>query len=188
MAQAGLRLALLGVPSADVDGVPLAVDTRKAVALLAFLAIEGGTHNRDSLATLLWPDYDNDRARAALRRTLSTLRTALDGRWLEVNRDAVSLERAGLRLDVEEFRRLAGATNLAEQEQAAALARGPLLAGFALRDSAVFDDWQSFQAGTLARELAHLLDRLADRRAERGDWPRAIEHAQRRLALDPLQE
>src|SRR5579871_3449943 len=104
MAQAGLRLALLGVPSADVDGVPLAVDTRKAVALLAYLALEGGTHNRDSLAALLWPDYDNDRARAALRRTLSTLRSSLGGAHLHAARDAVRLDRADLWLDVEQFR------------------------------------------------------------------------------------
>ena len=69
-------------PVTEVGGAPLAVDTRKATALLAYLAVEGGTHNRDSLAGLLWPEYDGERARAALRRTLSTLRAALGGEWL----------------------------------------------------------------------------------------------------------
>jgi DNA-binding SARP family transcriptional activator len=183
-----LRLSLLGAPTVEVDGVPLAVDTRKATALLAYLAVEGGTHNRDSLAGLLWPDYEHERARAALRRTLSTLRAALGGGWLEIARDSVSLGRAGLELDVAEFQRLAAAVRLADLEQAAALHRGPFLAGFGLRDSAAFDDWQSFQAGTLSRELAALLDRLADERAERREWPKAIEHARRRLGLDPLHE
>jgi len=183
-----LRLSLLGAPTAEIDGTPLAVDTRKATALLAYLAVEGGTHNRDSLAGLLWPEYDHERARAALRRTLSTLRSGLNGGWVSIVRDAVSLDRDGLSVDVAEFRRLAASDRLSDLEEAAALHRGLFLAGFGLRDSAAFDDWQSFQGATLTRELAALLDRLADAHAERRAWPRAIEHARRRLALDLLHE
>jgi len=183
-----LSVSLLGPPLAEVDGLPLTVDTRKATALLAYLAVEPGRHGRESLAALLWPEYAPDRARAALRRTLSTLRSALGGNWLAVARDAVSLERDGLSLDVDEFRRLADGDDLAELEQAASLQRGAFLAGFGLRDSAPFDDWQSLQAGTLARELGSVLDRLAEGFGARGDHPRAIEHARRRLALDPLNE
>ena len=44
------------------------------------------------------------------------------------------------------------------------------------------------QAATLARELGAVLDRLADGLGARGSHARAIEHARRRLALDPLHE
>ncbi len=186
MSDSGLRLSVLGPPVVLADGVPLAVDTRKATALLAYLAVEGGVHNRDSLAELLWPDYATDRARAALRRTLSTLRSALGGRWVTVARDSVSLE--GGELDLDEFHRLAASGELADLEAAAALNRGPFLAGFGLRDSTVFDDWQSFRSASLARELGGVLDRLADGCAAGGDAVRAVEHARRRLALDPLNE
>ena len=54
-------------------------------------------------------------------------------------------------------------------EAAAALHRGPFLAGFGLRDSTVFDDWQSFRAASLARELGAVLDRLADGCAASGE-------------------
>jgi DNA-binding SARP family transcriptional activator len=181
-----LRLSLLGPPVADVGGNALVVDTRKATALIAFLAVEGGVHNRDSLAALLWPDYASDRARAALRRTLSTLRSALDGRWVVVARDSVSLE--GGDVDVTEFHRLAASDTLADLEAAAALHRGTFLAGFGLRDSAVFDDWQSFRAASLTRALGAVLDRLADGYVTSGETVRAVEHARRRLALDPLNE
>lgn len=187
MGEPTLRLSLLGAPEALCDGAPLAVDTRKATALLAYLALEPGRHGRDSVAALLWPEYAPDRARAALRRTLSTLRSALGGRWLAIARDAVSLERDGVLLDVDEFRRLAGG-GVADLEQAAALQRGEFLAGFGLRDSAPFDDWQSLHAGTLARELGAVLDRLAEELGAAGSHARAIEHARRRLALDPLNE
>src|SRR5262249_47308966 len=136
-----LRLSLLGAPVAMVDGSPLAVDTRKAIALLAYLAVERGSHSRDSLAALLWPDYDGQRARAALRRTLSTLRAALGGGWVQTQRDVVSLDPEGVMSDLEEARRLAGEGAF---EAAAALHRGPFLAGFGLRDSQAFDSWQSF--------------------------------------------
>ena len=39
-------------------------------------------------------------------RAISTLRTALGGRWLSTERDLVSLAGEGIRLDVTELRRL----------------------------------------------------------------------------------
>ena len=132
-----LSVSLLGPPLAEVDGQPLSVDTRKATALLAYLAVEPGRHGRESLAALLWPDYAPDRARAALRRTLSTLRSALGGNWLAVARDAVSLERDGLSLDVDEFRRLAaGRRPRRARAGCRRSSAAPFLAGFGLRDSA----------------------------------------------------
>ena len=183
-----LRISLLGSPVIDVDGRPLAVDTRKATALAAYLAIEGGTHGRDALAAVFWPNYEPERARAALRRTLSTLRTALGGAPLTVERDAVSLDRGALQLDVDEFRRLAAEDDLRSLEAAIALYRGPFMTGFSIRDSVSFDDWQSFNSATLQRELGAVLDSAADAYAERREWPRALEHARRRLTLDELHE
>lgn len=102
-----LTISLLGTPDIRIDGAPLAVDTRKAVALLAHLALEPGDHPRDALVDLLWPDTDVDRARSSLRRTLSTLRSALGGRWVGADRSVVALDRSGVTIDVEEFLTLA---------------------------------------------------------------------------------
>ncbi len=193
-----LIVSLLGPPQVEVDGQPLQVDTRKATALLAYLAVEGRPQSREQLAVLLWPESDDESARSALRRTLSTLRGGLGGRWLEADRQAVHLDTAGVELDITRFRALAGAHRSHASEpcadcvddltQAVALVRGDLLAGFSLRDSPDFDDWQAAVAEGLCEEFAAVLDHLVQVHVDQGRHGEALLYARRRLTLDPLQE
>ncbi len=194
-----LEIALLGPPVILVDGSPLKVDTRKATALLAYLAVEGGEHARDHLVELLWPDADPERSRSSLRRTLSTLRTALGGLWVEADRAAVRMTRTGVTADVDEFAALAddlhghdAATTcprcLPEMRRAAALYRGEFLAGFVVRDAPAFESWARIRAEQAARRADRVLQRLAAAEASGGDYSRAIETAWRRIGLDPLHE
>jgi len=188
-----LTIALLGAPRIEIDGAPLRVDTRKAVALLAYLAVTGHAHARDRLAALLWPEYDGERARAALRRTLSTLRAGLGGSGLVVERSLVALDLDDADIDVRTFRALADVVEGADDEatsltRAVALHRDDLLAGFGLRDSPEFDSWQRAAAEELRRELARALGRLTVALARVGRYDAAIPHARRQVALDPLDE
>jgi DNA-binding SARP family transcriptional activator len=48
-----LALYLLGPPRPELDGEPIHIGRRKAMALLAYMAATGQLHSRDSLATLL---------------------------------------------------------------------------------------------------------------------------------------
>ena len=149
-------LYLLGAPLLEKNGQSVAFDTRKAMALLAYLAVTAQVHSRDTLAALFWADYDQSSARAALRRTLSVLNKALSEDTLEITRERLGLAQgADLWFDVDEFQRL-----LKEREthghpqretcprclnclkQAVQLYRGDFMAGFTLRDSPEFDDWQ----------------------------------------------
>ena len=99
-----LRLLLLGLPQIEQDGRPVAFDTRKATALLAYLALTRQAHTREALAALLWPEYDTQRAYANLRRTLWTLNQGLGKEWLDAEQDAIVLKRdAGFWLDVDAF-------------------------------------------------------------------------------------
>ena len=194
-------ITLLGAPRIEHDGVPVEVDTRKAIALVAYLAITGRRHTRDALAALLWPEYNQARSRAALRRTLSSLREAREAGWLRVDREGVDLAREGVLVDVDRFRGLLAECRahghpeaevchecLPPLAEAVALHRDDFMAGFGLRDSVAFDDWQFFQAEGLRRELAGALERLARGLAARVEWEPAIAHARRWLALDPLHE
>lgn len=59
-----LSIALFGPPRITVADRPLTVDTKKAIAMLAYLATSDQLVSRDALAALFWPDYDQERARA----------------------------------------------------------------------------------------------------------------------------
>ena len=102
-----LRLFLLGQPRLERDGQPLTFDTRKNVALVAYLALTGGRCSRETLITLLWPELEPRRARAVLRRNLSVLGKALGGEWLVVDGDEIGTDPgADFWLDVDRFRHL----------------------------------------------------------------------------------
>jgi DNA-binding SARP family transcriptional activator len=175
------RLLLLGPPSIERGGKTIELDTRKAIALLAYLALSGQPQGRDRIAAMLWPDADTERARGALRRTLSTLRTGLGGDELRTDGLRVALDDS-VEVDVRRFRALVGEGRL---EEAVSAYSGDFLSGFSIRDSVEFDEWQSAQAEELRRELAGALERLAQ---DDHDLPRAIAYARRWLALDVLHE
>lgn len=196
---AKFALYLFGAPRAELDSKPLVTDTRKAMALLAYLAVTRQPHTRDALATLLWPELDQTRARGALRRTLSTLHAAGARPWLQVEREQVALVvDDAFYCDVHAFERSVAACPPGESlpcarcrtllGEAARLHQGGFLAGFTLRDSAAFDDWQFFQAEGYRDTLARVLETLVRCTGAAQDWPAAIHHARRWLALDPLHE
>jgi predicted ATPase/DNA-binding SARP family transcriptional activator len=197
-----LKLFLLGQPRFERDGQPLKFDTRKNVALVAYLALTGGGHSRETLVTLLWPELEPRRARAVLRRNLSVLGKALGGDWLVVDGDEIGTDPdASFWLDVNRFRHLLAVcqahdhpdTQVCSQclnalAEAVELYRGDLMEGFSLRDSAAFDEWQFFETESLRQAFATALEKLVQGHSTRGEFEPAIRYARRWLALDPLHE
>src|SRR5215831_17988894 len=142
---ARLSLTLLGglqarLPSGDV----LALPTRKAQALLAYLALPAGqAHPRDKLAALLWGSIRGESARASLRQALFSIRKALadgDAPALLQSGDTLALDPKTVDVDAVAFERAVSEGTPAALERASALYRGDLLAGFAL-DEAPFEEW-----------------------------------------------
>jgi DNA-binding SARP family transcriptional activator/tetratricopeptide (TPR) repeat protein len=195
-------LYLLGSVRLEYGGAEAALDTRKALALCAYLAMEPRPHTRDSLAALLWPEHDQSHARGTLRRTLSVLNQAIGGAFIAADRDTLAIsERGGLWVDVDAFTaHLAELTGHGHPESsvcprcaaplraAVALYRGDFMAGFALRDSAGFEDWQFLQAQRLRRACASALERLTRCHVAAGDSAAAHATASSWLALDRLHE
>lgn len=197
-----LKLFLLGPPRVEIDGAPVDLQRRKAVALLAYLALTTQPHSRDALATLFWPDLDQQRGRAYLRRDLAVLNNSLPGNWFIADREIIELRSdPAFWLDVAHFRGLLAACRSHDHSpeavcadclpllaQAAELYTNDFLAGFTLPDSAGFDDWQFFQSEGLRQELAWLLERLVRGLSAHDQAGAAVAYARRWVALDPLHE
>ena len=98
------NVRLFGCPEIDCDGVAKTPDTRKAVAVLAYLAVEGPSARRDRLAWMLWPESSQERARAALRRTLTSLRSVIGAEGLSSTRETITLEHGRVSIDTVSFR------------------------------------------------------------------------------------
>jgi DNA-binding SARP family transcriptional activator/pimeloyl-ACP methyl ester carboxylesterase len=197
-----LRLSLLGAPQFERDAEILTISRRKTLALLAYLAVTNTPHTREALATLLWPEYDQSRALANLRRELSRLKDSLGEQVLTADRFQVELSpQAGLWLDVAAFQAYLkeglGHTHAQDSDcrecleafqEAVALYQGDFMAGFSLPDAPEFDEWQFFQAEGLRRSLTDAIKHLIELHNSQGDYEQAIPYARRWLSLDPLHE
>ena len=192
----GLILTLFGAPRIELDDHPVRVERQKALALLSFLAVTQKPHRRDKLAALLWPDLDQNHARAALRRTLSSLNHSIRSAWLlSVDSTIALCAQAGFSIDVIEFRRLLALAGQADESQEIGLLEAAIelynddfMSGFSLPDSPDFEEWQRSEAESLRQELAMALAQLSAKLAAQGDYARAIHRTQRWVNLDPLQE
>src|ERR687890_2491339 len=109
--QKRLSIRLLGPPEASFgEQPPLRFGTKKRLALLCYLAAEGGRHPRRELAELLWPERDERRARTNLRSALAKLRKTLGedsaheeeegARFFVIEGDLLGLEPREVELDL----------------------------------------------------------------------------------------
>lgn len=202
MERGKLELKLLGPPEARRDGAPLRLRTKKALALLAYLAAEGGTRRRAELAALLWPESDEKRARTTLRSALADLRSALgsgngtEDEYLLIDRDSLGLgTKAGADLDLtvlqtayELARNLTSVARsdggqrreLMERLQEGLEAyRGEFLEGFYLDDAPEFDSWASLEREGWRRRAEAVFDRLSQLELGAGEVGEAIATAER---------
>lgn len=189
-----LDLYLLGSPTLLLDGQTIVVDRRKAVALLAYLVLEPRPHRRDALATLLWPEHSQARARSGLRRILNTLKHTVGLDWFQITRETIQVKQQGeLWVDIWRFRELlalglSGTCGCAHLQQAIALYRDDLLAGFTLRDAPAFEDWRYFNVETLRQQLTDAFKMLLQLQVAAGATNDALNTGRRWLAVDALQE
>jgi DNA-binding SARP family transcriptional activator/tetratricopeptide (TPR) repeat protein len=211
---ASLNVDLLGPPVVRHGDRPVALPTRKALALLIYLVAEGRPQSRDYLVALFWPDSDADAGRSSLRSTLTRLRQGVveaggddhllaqrdvvavrapDGGAVDLDRD---LDRLAAAHDL--ARRLAGGAGAAAAgERRAAVAclqdgadawRGEFAEGLALADAPEFEVWVGLQREVWRGRMEAVLDRLSAMQADGGDALGAADTLARWLRIDPLEE
>lgn len=205
-----LHLHLLGPPEVHVGAKPLTFPTRKTLALLIYLALEGGEQPREHLAALLWPEASPARSYASLRNTLGHLQSALrrasgqaQTSFLAVTHTTLDLNPdADIELDLQTVERAyalaranrasrtppAGSAGRPLLQAAAACHRGDFLAGFSLGDAPDFDDWAAVQREVWRRRLGLILDRLSEIQFASGEFAATAETAATWIALDTLNE
>jgi DNA-binding SARP family transcriptional activator len=180
-------LGTLAIQSRE-GGPPIAAVTQpKRLALLLYLALAepAGSHSRDSLVALLWPEADDDSTRHSLRNTLYGLRQALgEGAIVSRGEGYVELDPAAIRCDAVEVRGLLAAQRW---EEALAAWRGDLAPGFHLSGAPEFERWLDEQRAALRRAVASAAWRRVDEMESRGE-PGVAEAARRAWTIDPANE
>ncbi len=176
-----LELRLLGPPMVSVNGQELTLPTRKALALVAYLACEGA-QTRSHLAELLWGDLDDDGARKNLRKELFRLRDTPLRAHLETEGD-----RVGLVTFDSDAQRFAALTEL-DTELALSEYKGVLLAGLDLPGADGFQDWLEAKRERFENQYRRALERQARSLEKIGDLRGAMDAFETLTALDELQE
>ncbi|MEV4316216.1 AAA family ATPase [Actinocrispum sp. NPDC049592] len=170
-----VRIRLFGELAVWVNDSPLVLPaSRKACALLAWLAAHPGAHLRSRLAAEFWPEVLDASARASLRSAIWTLRSHLGaaGDHLHTDRDNVSL--IDVEVDLHDFDRV-------DPLAAERLSRDELLHRF---DA----EWVLDLRERYEDKRAALLGDLAARAEAAGDLDKAAEWARQRASLRPLDE
>jgi TolB-like protein/Tfp pilus assembly protein PilF len=165
--------------------------TRKAEALLAYLALPAGrTHRRDHLASLLWGNSDEEGARHSLGQSLYLIQKSLhvdDTSPLVVDRRSVALDASRIEVDVARFEALAAQPTTEALQTAATLYQGEFLSGVYI-DEAGFESWLLGEQRRLQEVALKVLEALLRHRLDADDTAAAIECANRLLTLDPVHE
>ncbi len=186
------RLKLLGtleVSSIDgeFDGAP--VRRLKPLMLLAYLAAARprGFHRRDKLAAIFWPELSSERARAALRTSLSRLRDELTGDVIVLRgTDEIATNPDCLWCDVAAFDDAVAAGRV---DDAVALYRGALLDGVHTDGTgAELEDWIDAERARLLRDAVHAAASLSTTAESHGDIGGALRAAECAYALSPTDE
>jgi DNA-binding SARP family transcriptional activator/TolB-like protein len=184
-----LSIGVLGPLTIEIDCEPLGKTPRKARALLAYLAAQGGRAvSRERLADLLWPYQGTDQARHSLRNCLLELRKALGA----VADDHLVTDFSTCRVhaaevDLDRFERLARSQQPDDQKAAAELYRGEFLADFVV-DSEPFQEWLAAERDRTLDLACGVLQRLSAQQDAAGESDAAIQAARRLVSLDPLSE
>jgi DNA-binding SARP family transcriptional activator len=178
---ATLALRLCGGLELSVDGVPVEPSLgSKTLALLAFLRLERGPHRREALASLLWGEYEDEKAKTSLRQALTRLRDAV-GDLITGDRITAGLT-GDLSCDVSEFEVLAAS----DPKAALAIDVPSFLAGVSLRACRDFDDWAAAKRMALVERYCRLLAQSIQDALATHAWRDATLMAERWVAVEPL--
>ncbi|HMQ50842.1 MAG TPA: tetratricopeptide repeat protein [Anaerolineae bacterium] len=183
------RARLLGSVQIDRDGEPVqGFKSRKALALLGYLAEERQPVSRDTIIQLFWPEKSESRARNNLSQTLHNL-LSIWPHCLEVDHQLIQFNRNENHwLDIDAFDELAARPDLASLQAASELYRGEFMAGVYVDDSPDFEQWLRLAQEKWQQRLTQLLQTLIAHYEQNADFELALHYINSLLHFDPWQE
>ncbi|MFY0310539.1 BTAD domain-containing putative transcriptional regulator [Leisingera sp. D0M16] len=160
---------------------------KKSQALLAFLSMEDGRPaTRERVATMLWGNTGDERARHNLRQALSQIRRVL-GPAVCSDGDTLRLNTSLCDADVSVFVRSKDCHDVAELQEALELYRGDFLESFHVQ-AEEFETWARGTRERLRAMACTMIDRLAGKLVAQGADTEAEAALRRKLAIDPCCE
>ncbi|MCB0062829.1 MAG: AAA family ATPase, partial [Caldilineaceae bacterium] len=194
-----VALSLFGYPKLHSTDQPLHTKLpKKAVALLAYVAVADAPIGRETAETLLWPDAPTKTAKQSLRNLLSRLRKALPN-IVTITARTIALQPGfAQRTDVALFQRGVAAIQRAQRnhepldlqqwQRALDQYRDDFLAGFHIQNAASFDEWTVVQREYLREQAITNLHSLSAAHAAAGDIDLALAALTRLLVIEPWHE
>lgn len=187
----GLRIRLLGPMAITNDGRPVAIASKRARALIGYLALrEGAEIGRSVITGLLWGERSDSQARASLRQTLSELRGALKAsvhHSIIATKDTVSWVPGSAWIDTKVVETSADSNNENELREAAELVGGELMEGLAVSEVG-FEQWLVGERERFRLLVGRIYARLMEGAEHRGRMEDALTFGLKLLSLDALQE
>jgi predicted ATPase/DNA-binding SARP family transcriptional activator len=172
--------------------------SRKAQALLVYLAGTTKSHAREVLADMFWSESSQLQAMSNLRDVLHTLRKYLKP-FINITRYSVNLNpEAVVWLDVNELDSVLTimqadegdltAMTAEKLETALALYQSDFLDGFYIRGARGFEEWLLYERERIRLGTLDALFSLAIFHANMANFKKGIHYARRALDLEPLME
>lgn len=187
----GLRIRLLGPVAVANDGRAVAIASKKARALLGYLALRQGNEiSRGVLTGLLWGERSESQARASLRQTLSELRSALAGTGsssIIASKETISWVPGSAWIDAKVVESAAHSEDDNPLLDAADLIGGELMEGSSV-DEPGFEQWLTTERERFRLLACRIYMQLSERAEHKGKYEEALTYCLKLVFLDPLQE
>jgi WD40 repeat protein/DNA-binding SARP family transcriptional activator len=186
------QLRFLGPVQIERDGEPVrGFESRKALALLAYLAVERQPVPRERLVDLFWEDKTEAQGRNNLNWVLNRLSTFLPG-CLQADRHTVQFlgeaEENSYWLDMDGFEELRASGDPVSLAAAVELYRGEFLEGLVLRGCPEFELWQVREQERWRRRVSGALNQLVAHHSRQAGVDQGLRFARRLLELEPWRE